>query len=89
MTVSVNDEALICRDTERALRFGFGGKLCIHPRQAPLVHAALSPSPAQIQRAQRVLAAMHASQGSAIQMDSKMVDLPMVLQAKRLLSRVR
>ena len=89
VTVSVDDEALIRADTERSLRFGFGAKLCIHPKQVPVVHATLSPTPAQIDWAQRVLAAMAASQGAAVQLDGKMVDLPVVLQAQRLLARVR
>ena len=89
VTVSVDDEALIRADTERSLRFGFGAKLCIHPKQVPVVHATLAPTPVQISWAQRVLAAMQASQGSAVQLDGKMVDLPVVLQAQRLLARVR
>lgn len=89
VTVSVDDEALIRADTERALRFGFGAKLCIHPRQVPVVHATLAPTPTQVEWAQRVLAAMQASNGSAVQLDGKMVDLPVVLQAQRLLERVR
>ena len=89
VTVSVDDEALIRADTERALHFGFGAKLCIHPRQVPVVHATLAPTPTQVEWAQRVLAAMQASKGSAVQLDGKMVDLPVVLQAQRLLERVR
>ena len=89
VTVSVDDEALIRADTERALRFGFGAKLCIHPKQVPVVHATLAPTAAQIEWAQRVLHAMADSQGAAVQVDGKMVDLPVVLQAERLLSRVR
>lgn len=89
VTVSVDNEALIRADTERALRFGFGAKLCIHPRQVPVVHATLAPTAAQVEWAHRVLAAMQASKGSAVQLDGKMVDLPVELQAQRLLERVR
>ncbi len=89
VTVSVDDEALMRADTERALRFGLGAKLCIHPRQVPVVHATLAPSAAQIEWAQRVLQAMTESRGSAVQLDGTMVDLPVVLQAQRLLARVR
>jgi citrate lyase subunit beta/citryl-CoA lyase len=89
VTVSVDDEALIRQDTERALRYGFGAKLCIHPKQVAVVHATLAPTSAQIDWAQRVLAAIEASQGAAVQLDGKMVDLPVVLQAQRLLERVR
>jgi len=89
VTVAVEDEAAIRTDTERAIRFGMGGKLCIHPKQVPVVHATFAPTPAQIDWAQRVLSAMAASAGSAVQLDGKMVDLPVVLQAQRLLERVR
>jgi len=89
VTVSLDDEALIRCDTERAMRFGFGAKLCIHPRQVAVVHATLAPTPTQIDWAQRVLAAIEASQGAAVQLDGKMVDLPVVLQAQRMLERAR
>jgi citrate lyase subunit beta / citryl-CoA lyase len=89
VTVSVDDEALIRQDTERALRYGFSAKLCIHPKQVAVVHATLAPTSAQIDWARRVLVAIEASQGSAVQLDGKMVDLPVVLQAQRLLERVR
>lgn len=89
VTVSVDDEALIRRDTERALRFGFGAKLCIHPRQVGVVHASFAPTAQQIDWARRVLGASQASQGAAVQLDGKMVDLPVVLQAQRLLERAR
>ena len=89
VTVSVDDEAAIRADTERAIRFGMAGKLCIHPRQVPVVHATLMPSEREQDWARRVVAAMEASQGSAVQLDGKMVDLPVVLQARRILDRVR
>lgn len=89
VTVSVDDEHLIRVDTERSLRFGFGAKLCIHPKQVTVVHAALAPTVDQVCWAQRVVEAMETSQGSAVQLDGKMIDLPVVLQAQRVLSRVR
>ena len=89
VTVSVDDEAVLLADTARAVRFGMGGKLCIHPRQVAGVHAAFRPSAAEQDWAQRVLAAMAASGGSAVQLDGKMIDAPVLLQAQRILSRVR
>jgi citrate lyase subunit beta/citryl-CoA lyase len=87
VTVGINDEDQLRRDTQRTLKFGFGGKLCIHPRQIPLVHAVLSPTPEEIAWARRVLEADARSGGAAVQMDGKMVDLPVVLQARRLMAR--
>jgi citrate lyase subunit beta/citryl-CoA lyase len=87
VTVMIQDDARLRQDTRRALRFGFGAKLCIHPRQVPIVHEVLAPSAQELDRARRVLAADAAAQGAAVQLDGRMVDLPVVLQARRLLAR--
>lgn len=87
VTASIDDEDRLRRDTHRALRFGFGAKLCIHPRQVPVVHEALAPSPQELDWARRVLDADAQAGGAAVQVDGKMVDLPVVLQARRLLAR--
>ena len=67
-------------------RHGFGAKLCIHPRQVAPIHAALAPSAQAIDWARRVLAAEAASPGAA-QLDGRMIDRPVVLQAQRTLQR--
>ena len=36
---------------------GFGGMLCIHPAQVPLIHQAFAPAAAELDWARRVLAA--------------------------------
>src|SRR5204862_4735380 len=87
VTLELGDDARLHDDTLRAVRFGFGGKLCIHPRQVPVVHQALAPTGPQIEWAQRVIAADAAAGGAAVQLDGRMVDLPVVLQAKRTLAR--
>lgn len=89
VTVSIDDDVRLRTDTQRALRFGFGGKLCIHPRQLAAVHAAMMPSDAEIEWARRVLAADEAAGGAAIQLDGRMIDLPVVLQARQTLARAR
>ncbi|HEU0199440.1 MAG TPA: CoA ester lyase [Burkholderiaceae bacterium] len=87
VTTVLDDVARIEADTRRARRFGFGAKLCIHPKQIPIVHRAFAPSAAQIDWARRVLAAVQASGGSAVQVDGKMVDQPVILQAHAVLAR--
>lgn len=89
VTVSFQDDARLRTDTARALRFAFGGKLCIHPRQVAVVHEALCPSADEVALAERIIAADRASGGAAVQLDGRMVDLPMVLQAHRTLARRR
>jgi len=89
VTVALDDDARLQADTRRALNFGFGAKLCIHPRQLPGVHAAMQPSDAELDWARRVLAADQASGGAAVRLDGRMVDLPVVLQARLTLARAR
>jgi citrate lyase subunit beta / citryl-CoA lyase len=87
VTVQLDDAARIAADVQRGLRYGFGAKLCIHPKQVALVHRALAPSAQQLDWAQRVLAAVAASQGAAVQVDGKMVDKPIIMQAEEIVAR--
>lgn len=72
-------------DTLRAKRLGFGAKLCIHPRQVPLVNDCFTPSAEELEWAERVLAAAAKASGAAIAVDGRMVDRPVLLKAERLL----
>ena len=87
VTVQIGDEVRLRADTLRALRFGFGGKLCIHPGQIPIVHDVIAPSADEVEWARRVIAADASSGGAAIKLDGRMIDLPVVLQARRTLAR--
>ena len=89
VTTAIDDDERLRRDTRRALNFGFGAKLCIHPRQVAVVHEALEPLAEEVAWARRVIAADAAAAGAAVQLDGKMVDLPVVLQARRILARLR
>lgn len=89
VTAAIDDAARLRDDTLRALRFGFGGKLCIHPRQIDVVHDSLVPDAQAVAWARRVVAADAASGGAAVQLDGRMIDLPVVLQARRTLARLR
>ncbi|ROZ79434.1 CoA ester lyase [Ramlibacter sp. WS9] len=86
VTPQLDDEQRLLADLVWARRHGFGSKLCIHPRQIAPLHKALAPAPEAIEWAQRVLAADAASPGAA-QLDGRMIDRPVVLQAQRTLQR--
>ncbi len=88
VTPQLDDEARLLSDLADARRFGFGAKLCIHPRQVQPIHVALHPSAAALDWAQRVLVADAASPGAA-RLDGRMVDRPVVLQAQRTLALAR
>lgn len=87
VTTAIGDASQIRADTQRALGFGFTGKLCIHPRQVAFVHAALAPSEAELEWARHVVAADAAAAGAAVQLDGRMIDVPVVQQALRTLAR--
>jgi citrate lyase subunit beta/citryl-CoA lyase len=87
VTTNLQDPAATATDARRARALGFGAKLCIHPRQVPAVHQAFMPSPDQLDWARRVLAAAQAAGGSAVAVDGKMVDAPVLLRARTLLER--
>jgi citrate lyase subunit beta / citryl-CoA lyase len=89
VTVQIDNNERLRDDTLRSKRFGFGGKLCIHPSQVSVVHEVLCPNSAEIDWAQRVIAADAASGGAAVRLDGRMVDVPVVLQARRTLCRAR
>jgi len=88
VTPQLDDEARLLSDLADARRYGFGAKLCIHPRQVQPIHAALRPDAQALDWAQRVLIADAASPGAA-RLDGRMVDRPVVLQAQRTLALAR
>ena len=72
----------------RVRDMGFGGAMCIHPRQVSVINQVFAPSPEQLVWAERVIAAA-ATQGGAFQLDGKMVDAPVVKRAQRIREQVR
>jgi len=88
VTPQLDDEERLLSDLAEARRFGFGAKLCVHPRQVQPIHVALHPGAQALDWAERVLAADAASPGAA-RLDGRMVDRPVVLQAQRTLGLAR
>ena len=70
----------------RASRYdGFTGRLAIHPDQVPIINANFTPSDSEFEFAKRVVDAF-ASGAGAVPLDGKMLDIPHLNAAKRLLS---
>ena len=83
VTPSTDDVVRVQDDAERAKRMGFGGKLCIHPKQVGIVKSAFMPSEEEVAWAMRVIEADKASKGGAVKLDGRMIDRPVVLLAQR------
>lgn len=85
VTTDINDTKALRQDALRARRFGFGGKLCIHPRQVPAVNRLLSPTDDELAWARRLVAVSAQSGGAAIAIGGKMVDKPVLAKAMRII----
>jgi len=85
VSTAIDDATRLAQDVHRARRLGFGGKLCIHPRQVAQVNAMFAPGEAEIAWAKRVLEAAEAAGGGAVAVDGKMVDKPVMLRAEAIL----
>lgn len=86
VTVALNDAEQLTAETRRARRLGFGGKLCIHPRQVAVVHQAFAPDHVEIERARAIVAAADSAAAGAIRLDGKLIDRPVVERARRVLA---
>jgi citrate lyase beta subunit len=84
-----NDEVGLAEECVFARQLGYGGKIAIHPKQCEIINRAFSPSPEEIARAERLLAAFAeqtASGKGAFGFEGKMIDMPLIMQARRILS---
>ncbi len=81
--LDIKDEAGLVQETERVIDLGFTAKAAIHPAQVDPIQNAYLPTAAEYDRAQRVVAALAASGGEAIQLDGKLVDRPIEIAAER------
>jgi len=82
-----NEEGLE-RYAANARRDGFSGMLAIHPCQVPVINAAFTPTRAEIEHAERVVAAFAAQPGAGtVGLDGRMIDRPHLVQARRILSQ--
>lgn len=83
VTADITDPDRLRTDVAHARRLGFGGKLCIHPRQVATVAEALRPSDADIRWARSVVEA--SASGAVVLVEGRMVDKPVIERARRIL----
>lgn len=77
---------------KRSVRFGFEGGACIHPAIVSVLNEGFSPSPEEIDRAIRMVDAYrqaYAEGRGSITFEGKMIDVPIVERAERLIERAR
>ena len=87
VTVALDDMARLQDDVARARRLGFGGKLCIHPRQVDTINRGFAPTESERAWARRILGATEASGAGALQLDGELVDRPVIGRARSILAQ--
>jgi citrate lyase subunit beta/citryl-CoA lyase len=78
------------RMVRRSRQFGFMGAGCIHPGQVPIVNQEYSPSAQELELARKIVsgnATAEAAGRASFAIDGKMIDVPVVERARRLLER--
>jgi citrate lyase beta subunit len=92
--VALADDAGLAAETRAVLALGFDCKTAIHPQQIATIHAAFRPTPAELEWARALLAAVPAGRegGDGINVgaflfDGRMVDAPLLKKAHRIAQR--
>jgi citrate lyase subunit beta/citryl-CoA lyase len=81
------DGAGLQAEARAARRDGFVGKLAIHPDQVPIINRAFTPDADEVARAERIVAAFAAAPGAGVVgIDGRMIDMPHLKQARRILA---
>lgn len=90
--IDYKDAEGLTREAQEAARMGYAGKQVIHPNQIAPAQEAFTPDDAAIAHALRVMDAMRTHQEAgkgAFSLDGKMIDMPLVKAAERVLARAR
>jgi citrate lyase subunit beta/citryl-CoA lyase len=77
---------------ENSRALGFEGMGCIHPSQISVIHAAFAPSPVEIEKALKIVAAFEEAQQrglGVVSLGSKMIDPPVVERARKLVATAK
>lgn len=85
--VDIRDPEGLAESSRRARAEGFSGRIAIHPAQVDVINAAFTPSEVEVDFARRVVDAFAGETGT-VALDGKMLDLPHLKQAQRVLSLV-
>jgi malyl-CoA/(S)-citramalyl-CoA lyase len=86
------DTAGFISAARRAAVLGYEGKWAIHPSQIALANEVFTPTPTEIDKAQRIVAAMQAAAREgrgAVALDGRLIDLASIRMAQSLLDKAR
>lgn len=90
--VAIEDTAALANECREARTLGYSGKMLIHPAQIAPTHTAFAPSVDELRRAEALVAAVDSAEtdtGGVLRFDGKMIDVPLVRQARRVMALAR
>jgi citrate lyase beta subunit len=90
--IDLANDAGLAAEARAVLALGFDCKTAIHPQQIATIHAAFKPTPADLDWARTLLAAVPAGSGDGINVgaflfNGRMVDAPLLKKARRIAER--
>ena len=88
--VDLKDSDGLRAECQEAAWMGYTGKITIHPAQIDIVNEAFSPDPEEVDESRRLVAAFAEAEKEglmAINFEGKMVDVPHLTRARKILAR--
>lgn len=92
VTIDFKDLTTLRHEAEFGAQLGFTGKQIIHPAQVEPVQTAFTPGAEAIAQAKQIIELFEASQSKgagAYALEGKMIDMPLVRNAQKVLDRAR
>jgi citrate lyase beta subunit len=90
--LNIQDHDGFRAEAAQAAGMGFAGKQVIHPAQIPIVHAAFTPLPERVRRAERILGAWAQAEaegkGVAV-LDGELLEPPVIAMERLILERAQ
>ena len=84
MFTNLRDDDAFRRDAEMGRSLGYGGKMCVVPRQTAIANEVFAPSREETERSERLIQAYEEAQArgrGAIEFEGGMVDEPLLRRA--------
>src|SRR5271169_2097619 len=88
----VADAEGLLRWGQASRAMGFEGMGCLHPIQIEIIHRAFAPSPAELEKALKIVAAFGDAEArglGVVSLGAKMIDAPVVQRALKLVARAK
>jgi citrate lyase subunit beta / citryl-CoA lyase len=86
VTMMLDDMTCLRKNVARARRLGFGGKLCIHPKQVETINQGFVPTESELAWARRIIEAVRVAGTGALRLDGELIDRPVIERAGSILA---